>query len=273
MFKINLTPATIVAFVLGAAFAQSAFAGAGGGSTGDGVGIARVDNGALLSIADPGRDGNAANYRYDLWGADGDTRVVGDWNGDGNPTVGAVRVDNNALLWILDFSGTGAPDYQLFGSDGDIPVVGDWDPAQAGDEIGFVRRLPGEGTLLWVLKDNTPGDGFSQEVFGADTDDPAPGNWDGDAGNGDERGLVRDDGPSRLWITEGTGGALEYNLFGAAGDTATPGDYTGDGNSNFGVRPSTGDGNVFILDGTSIEYLGMGVPTDEAFNPSTLGQP
>lgn len=273
MFQINLTPASVLALVMGVALAQSAYAGAGGPtSSGDGVGITRADGGALLNVIDPLRDGNSANYVFTLFGAPGDTLFVADWNGDGNETFGVARVDNGALLWIRDFSGTGSLDFELFGSEGDIPIVGDWDPAAPGIEIGFARPSVGDGTLEWVLKDNTPGTGFSRTLFGAATDIPVPGNWDGDAGNGDEFGLVRDDAGALLWITEGSGG-LSYALFGAAGDPPIQGDYTGDGNTNFGVRPTTGDGNVFILEGTSTEFVQFGAPTDGIFNPGSFGQP
>lgn len=275
MFQINLTRVSIIAFLMGAVLAQPAFAGPGGGGpTGDGIGITRADGGSLLNVIDPLRDGN---YLYALFGAAGDTLFVGDWNGDGNETFGVARVDNGALLWILDFAGTGSLTYELFGSEGDIPVVGDWDPSAAGDEIGFARPNVGDGTLEWILKDNTPGTGFSRTFFGAATDTPVPGNWDEDANNGDELGVARADGGALLWITEGSGG-LNYTLFGAATDPPIPGDYTGNGNTNPGVRPTTGDGNVFILDTMGmgpmgIEYVQLGAPTDEAFNPGATGQP
>lgn len=271
MLKSNLISTTCIALLLAGAFAHSAFAGAGGGPSGDGFGVNQPGASGLLSINDPTREENAANYAYTLFGSQNDTRVVGDWNGDGTKTMGVAREDNGALLWIRDFTGNGSLTYDLFGSAGDIPVVGDWDPSQAGDEIGFARPNIGNGTLEWVLKDNTPGDGFSRQFFGAATDVPTPGNWDSDSNNGDEPGVARDGGGGALlWITQGSGG-IDYNLFGATGDTPAQGDYTGDGNTNFGV--STPGSNLFVLDGASIEYHIFGDASDQVFRSGTFGQP
>ena len=271
MFKIRFAPAIIVTFALAFVATDSAVAGPGGGGAGDGIGITRADGPALLNVVDPLRDGT---LQFSLFGSSaGDTLFVGDWNGDGSVSFGVAREDNGALLWILDFAGTGSLDFQLFGSAGDIPVVGDFDPNSAGTEIGFARPNAAEGWLEWILKDNTPGEGFSRTLLGADTDIPVPGNWDGDASNGDELGVARDDNGALLWITEGTGGVLEFNLFGAAGDAPISGDWSGDGNSQRGVRVAGGDGNVFILDQPSLEFIQLGAPTDKAFNPRSFGQP
>lgn len=270
MSKISFARAIIVTFALAFMATHAAVAGPGGGGAADGVGITRADGSALLNVVDPLRDGNLL---FSLFGSAGDTLFVGDWNGDGSVSLGIAREDNGALLWILDFAGTGSLDFQLFGSAGDIPVVGDFDPNSAGTEIGFARPDAVDGTLEWILKDNTPGTGFSRTLFGADTDLPVPGNWDGDPSNGDELGVARADGGALLWITQGTGGVLDFNLFGAAGDAPIPGDWSGDGNSQRGVRAAGGDGNVFILDQPALEFVQLGAPTDEGLNTRAFGQP
>lgn len=270
MLKSSLISATCVAVFFVGALAQSAYAGPGGGPAGDGFGVTRDSGGSLLSIVDPTREDDAANFVFTLFGDQNDTLVVGDWNGDGNQTLGLARVDNGALLWILDFTGNGSLVYDLFGSEDDIPVVGDWDPISPGDEIGFARPDIGSNTLEWILKDNNPGTGFSREFFGLATDVPVPGNWDSDASNGDELGVARADSTALLWITQGSGG-FDYNLFGDSGDTPVQGDYTGDGNTNFGFSPP--GSNVFTLDGASIEFHVFGDTTDDAFRSGTFGQP
>ena len=273
MFKTFSSLMTTGAVALSCIVAAAAWAGPGGGPTGDGVAIHRDAGGARLSIVDPDRSGNPAGYFYKLFGATGDVIVTGDWDGDGVKTFGLFRDDGNGNgLWILDFTGNGSLTFQLFGSPTDIPVVGDWDPNSAGDELGVVRREPGNGWLNWILKDNTPGPGFSQTPFGAHTDDPVPGNWNGDANDGSEKGVVRPDGGALLWITEGTGG-LDYLLFGASTDEPAQGEYTGDGNTDAGVRRGAAGIGFFILNTSPNEYVFLGTDTDTAFNPSEQGQP
>lgn len=268
MFKFNLTLSALVAFSLGVFFSQAALAGSGvGADPGDGVGITRNDNGSLLNVTDPLRDGN---LQFSLFGADGDTLLAADWNGNGTASFGVVREDNGALLWILDEAGDGTLTYTLFGSTGDRPVVGDFDTTSPGVEIGFVRGYPAAGQLEWIVQD---GAGFRREFFGSDLDVPVPGNWDGDANNGDEFGLVRSDGDAKLWITEGTGAALDFNLFGGALDEAIAGDWDGDGNTDFAVRLAGGDGNVLALEGVeALEYVQIGAPSDSIVNSSSVGQ-
>ena len=270
MFKFNLTLSALVAFSLGVFFSQAALAGSGvGADPGDGVGITRNDNGSLLNVTDPLRDGN---LQFSLFGADGDTLLAADWNGNGTASFGVVREDNGALLWILDEAGDGTLTYTLFGSTGDRPVVGDFDTASPGVEIGFVRGYPEAGQLEWIVQDSDPA-GFRREFFGSDSDVPVPGNWDGDANNGDEFGLVRSDGDAKLWITEGTGAALDFNLFGGALDEAIAGDWDGDGNTDFAVRLAGGDGNVLALEGVeALEYVQIGAPSDSIVNSSSVGQ-
>lgn len=267
MFKFNLTLSALVAFSLGVFFSQAALAGSGvGADPGDGVGITRNDNGSLLNVIDPLRDGN---LQFSLFGADGDTLFAADWNGNGTASFGVAREDNGALLWILDEAGDGNLTYTLFGSAGDRPVVGNFDTTSPGVEIGFVRGYPSAGQLEWVVQD---GGSFRREFFGRDVDDPVPGNWDGDANNGDEFGLVRSDGDAKLWITEGSGG-LNFDLFGAALDDAIAGDWDGDGNTDFGVRSGGGDGNVLALEGVvALEYVQIGAPSDGIVNSSSVGQ-
>jgi endoglucanase len=269
MYRLHCSLAVVGAFALSLVTAGTAFAGPGG-ATGDGISVTRADGGAALTITDPLRSNTGAVYT--LFGASTDTVVWGDWNGDGNDSIGVFRDDNGGGLWILDFDGQGSITYLLFGDGTDTPVVGDWDPNSAGDEIGVVR--PQGGALRWILRDNSPnGCLCSDTTFGAASDTPVPGNWDADANNGSERGVVRADGAAMLWITQGSGG-LDYTLFGPSAGVPFPGDWDGDGNTDYGNRPTGGDGNVFILDGgAGLEYFQHGAPSDAASNSGNFGQP
>jgi len=252
----------VAVLMLSFAIGQAAFAGPV--PSGEGVAVVRPSGGTNLVITDPARDGNGAGYVFSVFGATGDTIVCGDWDGDGNDSIGAVRADGSAALWIRDYDGAGDIRYDLFGDATDIPVVGDWNPSRPGDEIGVVR--PGGGTLNWILQDQSPnGCECSQTFFGLDTDLPAPGNWDSDAGNGDEIGVTRDASGTKLWITVGSGG-LDYTLFGATGDPNTAGDYNGLGDSVIGVSQETGTSRYFWLDSVTNNFVLLGLDTDVPAN-------
>jgi hypothetical protein len=270
MLKSSLTSATCVALLLSAAFAQTAFAGPGGGGpSGDGFGVTQGSAGGLLSIVDPTREENPAQYVYTLFGGQNDTQVVGDWNGDGTKTIGVTQESNGALLWVRDFTGNGSLTYDLFGSAGDMPVVGDWDTTRPGDEMGFVREQG--GSLVWYLEEDSV-QGYTQQFFGGAGDTPAPGNWDSDAGNGDEPGVTQDLPGGLLWITQGSG-TIDYAIFGGSGYVPVAGDYTGDGNTNFGAATPVTGTNLFVLDGDSIEYHVFGAMGDPPLSSRTYGQP
>jgi hypothetical protein len=122
-------------------------------------------------------------FRY---GLDGDTPVVGDWDGNGQIDIGVVRpLPDGSLWWLLD---TNMADNEtnashnlelVFGKVGDNPVVGNWD-GRGDDRAGIVRKGT-DGLLHWVLDlANTPNDP-SRELeltYGLNpTDVPVVGRW------------------------------------------------------------------------------------------------
>src|SRR5205823_4246143 len=65
------------------------------------------------------------------FGLNGDTFVIGDWNGDGRAKIGVVRPGpDGAAVWSLDSNGNGFFDAGdrvfTFGLNADTFLVGDW---------------------------------------------------------------------------------------------------------------------------------------------------
>ncbi|MCY2987808.1 MAG: M36 family metallopeptidase [Planctomycetota bacterium] len=102
-----------------------------------------------------GADGGLLSVDYVFeYGYDGDTLLVGDWNGDGKSEPGLVSqnttvLGNQTLMqWYLD--GVSFP----FGIPPAKPVVGDWD-GDGRDNVGVVEEYPGQpfpnNISLWLL--------------------------------------------------------------------------------------------------------------------------
>ena len=131
-----------------------------------------VYNGSLGSFGD-------ATY---LYGANGDTPVVGDWIGQGSQ-IGVVRPTSSGVLqWTLHTNGFGYYDSSdtvyYFGANGDIPVVGDW-TGSGKTEIGVVVPQA-NGSALWVLDTSGTGVYTSSDptyTYGLATDRFLAGKW------------------------------------------------------------------------------------------------
>jgi hypothetical protein len=93
----------------------------------------------------------AADYSYDL-GRDGDTAVVGDFDGDGIDSVGVFRPATGEFF-------AGAASYR-FGRWNDLPVVADWNGDGTGT-LGVYRPSSGEIRLR-----HQAASGDADEVFG-----------------------------------------------------------------------------------------------------------
>src|SRR5262249_38892676 len=117
------------------------------------------------------------------FGLNGDTFVVGDWNGDGKAEVGVVRpTSSGIMMWALDSNGNGVFDAAdsvfFFGMNSDTPVVGDW-TGSGTTKIGVVRPQA-DGSAIFALDANGDGvfdDGDSVFNFGLATDRFLVGKW------------------------------------------------------------------------------------------------
>jgi hypothetical protein len=176
-----------------------------------------------------------------------DPDAVGVWR----PSDGRFRLDSNGNGRWDDTSG-GDTLTGVFGTTGDVPVVGDWN-GDGRSEVGYWRpsdrrfRLDADGNDRW---DEPAGGDRLTCPFGAATDLPVTGDWNGDGRA--EVGVWRlslglfllDLNGNGSW--DGVAGGDRTSRFGAAGDRPVAGDWNGDGRDEVGVwRPATGQ---FLLD-------------------------
>jgi hypothetical protein len=142
------------------------------GSRGNFVGVFQPETAAWqLRLQRPGWN-EPEGERTFVFGAPGDTPVVGDWDGDGAQTPGTFREGTWLLSNVLDANG--APLTFRFGRTGDLPVVGDWD----GDGVATVGLFK-DGTFS-LRNTNSEGDWDVRVSLGGPGDVPVAGDWDGD---------------------------------------------------------------------------------------------
>jgi len=217
------------------------------------------------------------------FGASCDIPVAGDWNGDGidevggrRPKEGKFRLDTNGNgTW--DGMGGGDTITASFGAATDLPVTGDWN-GDGTDEVGVWRP----STRQFLLDTNangkwdgpTGGDNLTP-AFGAATDRPLAGDWNGDGKDevgvwrpGDRRfrldanGNGRWDGPAGTDILTGA--------FGASTDVPVTGDWNGDGRDEVGGwRPSEGKFRFDTNGNGSWDGIGGGDTASAIFGTST----
>jgi hypothetical protein len=134
----------------------------------------------------------------------------------------------------------------------------DFDGDRKTDMGGLYRGLSPADSLWFAL--SSSGGGPFQIFFGATTDVPVPGDYNGDG----KTDAVIFRPQTGLWYGPQTGAAvivIQMNL-GQAGDIPIPGDYDGDGKTDPAIwRPSTG---LFfaVLSGGGTKSSSFGVPTD-----------
>ena len=248
-----------------------------GGSSGDRIGVWRPGTGRFYLDMDgsltwtTGVDLITASF-----GVATDRPVAGDWNGDGADEIGVWRPSTGRFYLDMDGSFTWTTGGDLitasFGVATDRPVAGDWN-GDGTDEIGVWRPSTGrfyldmDGSFTW-----TSGVDVITASFGAATDRPAVGDWDGDGT--DEIGVWRpstgrfylDMDGSRTWTP---GIDVITASFGVATDFPVAGDWNGDGSDEIGVwRPITGrfyldvDGSLTWTSGVDVITDPFGSATD-----------
>ncbi len=114
------------------------------------------------------------------FGDPGDIPVVGNWDdsADGSDEVGLYRPSNNTFYLRADnIPGNSVVTARPMGAPGDLPVVGDFN-RDGRTTIGVFRDVAGNG--VFFLDDQATGQGVDiQLFFGAGTDAPIFGDWDG----------------------------------------------------------------------------------------------
>lgn len=128
-----------------------------------------------------GINGTNANNSFPIakspinFGQNGDTPVVGDWDGDGKDSVGTYT--DATSVWRLSNGTTGTVDFPpvVFGNLNTRPIAGDWN-GDGLDTIGVFNQV----TAVMALNNAIiAGDGEIVFNFGQAGDIPLAGDWDG----------------------------------------------------------------------------------------------
>ncbi|HXH07156.1 MAG TPA: FG-GAP-like repeat-containing protein [Vicinamibacterales bacterium] len=167
------------------------------------------------------------------WGAQTDTPVPADYDGDGRADVAVFRPSTGE--WFIAQSGGGARREQWGAAAlGDVPVPADYDGDGRAD-IAVYRGSTGE----WFIAQSRAGgrrDQWGAPMLG---DVPVPADYDGD-GRAD---IAVYRGSTGEWFIAQSGGGARRDQWGAPslGDVPVPADYDGDGRADIAVaRAVTG---------------------------------
>ena len=168
-----------------------------------------------------------------IWfGANGDTPVMADYDGDGGADATIWRPTNG--LWYGVNQAGAVVVQQLWGQPGDVPVPCDYDGDGRAD---LVTYRPRTGTYQGPLS----GGGFFNVSRGLQNDVPVYGDVNGD-GTCDAGVFRAANAQGPLWYVPWTGGGGQLQIwFGANGDKPVMADYDGDGADDAVIwRPSNG---------------------------------
>lgn len=222
------------------------------------------------------------------WGnTNGDTPVIGDFNGDGKDDIAIHRFGASLNWFFLNSTGTpgqiswGSSQSLEWGADGDIPIVGDFNDDERCD-IGIYRRgaMPG-----WNWKFLYSGaDGFSGETtlsWGNGYGEiPITADFDGDGRT--DIGLYRSGSSPNWFFKPSSGSSFVEQTYSVAwgnltGDVPIVGDFDGDEKADicinrFGSSPnwffrlSTGNGTNGLVWSLSWGNLSGDIPLTGYFN-------
>jgi hypothetical protein len=177
------------------------------------------------------------------FGLPGETRVSGDWDGNGtstpgvyNPTTGVWKLRNSSTTGPVDIT------FQYGGGPWTTPVVGDWD-GNGTDTIGVFDPAAGN----WNLRDfNSAGNpNYSFQYGGGPWTGAVAGDWDGN-------------GTTTIGVYDPSTGNWNLRNFNSAGNAnysfqygggpwtkALAGDWDGNGTDTIGVfDPTAGNWNL-----------------------------
>ena len=158
------------------------------------------------------------------FGSEGDTPLVGNWDGVGGDTVGVFR---KGTWYLRNANSAGTAKIKFgYGRSTDIPIVGNWDGV-GGDTVGVFRK----GT--WYLRNyNSSGSSFTSFGFGRSTDIPVVGDWDG---NGTDTVGVFRKGTWYLRNSNSSGPSNASFGYGRSTDRPIVGDWDGHIGDTIGV--------------------------------------
>jgi len=184
---------------------------------------------------------SAGNAQVGFWfGLPGETRVSGDWNGDGIDTPGAYNPATG--VWKLGSANTTGASFNTFqygGGPWTKPVVGDWD-GNGTDTIGVYDPSAGNWNLRNTNSSGPPDKSF--QYGGGAWETPVAGDWNAIAG--DTIGVY--DKETGNWNLKNClcAGSPDYSFQYGGGpwSGAVAGDWNGDGIDSIGViDPAAGN--------------------------------
>lgn len=108
------------------------------------------------------------------FGLAGDLPIAGDWDGDGIDTIGTFRPSTSQIFLTNSTDASPTIDFvTIFGLNGDLPFAGDFN----GDGIDSIGVWRPSSTEFFITNNNV--NLLAQFAFGAVTDQPIIGDWDG----------------------------------------------------------------------------------------------
>ena len=159
------------------------------------------------------------------WGANGDTTVPGDYDGDGKTDFSIFR-KSTGYWYIQNSSNPSTMLSYYFGASSDETAQADYDGDGKTDAAVF---RPSTG--YWYIQRSSDS-GLTATAFGYSSDTPAPADYDGD-GKADI--AVWRGSAASFFILKSSDGLLQTIVFGQSGDQPVPGDYDGDGRADAAV--------------------------------------
>lgn len=108
------------------------------------------------------------------FGLAGDLPIAGDWDGDGIDTLGVFRPSTSQIFLTNSTAASPTIDFvTVLGLNGDLPIAGDFN----GDGIDSIGLWRPSTTEFFITNNNV--NLLAQFPFGASTDQPIIGDWDG----------------------------------------------------------------------------------------------
>lgn len=160
------------------------------------------------------------------YGANGDTPVQGDYDGDGKTDFAVVRPASGSWDWYIAYSAGGSAGF-TFGVTSDTPVIADYDGDGKSDPALFRPS-----TRVWYIMRSSDSTTISPQ-YGNSGDVPAQADFDGD---GKTDLTVFRGSNTTFYTTRSSDSGSQSTSFGNSGDKPVSADYDGDGKANYALR-------------------------------------